>query len=267
MVVRRSQSVGTRNRPRRAARRRRDARESASASSSAAPGASPATAGSTRGRARRRRCARSRSREPRAGGTTPARSRRSSRRAASTGPPVERDPFEVPLAEKIELCLRAEEALAARGVKVDPGFGPGAARAASSFASSDGADVDQELGECGAGIDALARADGLVQIAQLPERPRRLERAGRLGVRRAARARTRGAARRRGGGRAPPRRPVPGRGDDPRPRRGADAAPGARVGRPSDRARPDLRDRGGVRGHELPRARTTSARSATAPSS
>ena len=50
-------------------------------------------------------------------------------------------------------------------------------------------------------------------------------------------------------------RSVPVDGDDRRRRRRADAAPGARVGRPSDRARPRLRDRGGLRRHELPEAR------------
>ena len=49
------------------------------------------------------------SRAPRPAGTA-ARSRRSSRARARTATPVERDPFDVPLAEKIELCLRAEQA-------------------------------------------------------------------------------------------------------------------------------------------------------------
>ena len=42
--------------------------------------------------------------------------------------------------------------------------------------------------------------------------------------------------------------------DDDRDRRRADGAAGARVGRPPDRARPRLRHRGRLRGHELPHA-------------
>ncbi len=97
-----------------------------------------------------------------------------------------------------------------------------------------------------------------------PERTRGLELAGRLGVRRVARARARGATRRRAGGRAAARGPLPVRRDDGRDRRRADAAADARVGRPPDRARPRLRHRGRLRGHELPQDRRISARFATA---
>ena len=48
--------------------------------------------------------------------------------------PVERDPFAVPLAEKVELCLRAEQALAHEDVKVD--LRPRSARSASTRSSS-----------------------------------------------------------------------------------------------------------------------------------
>ena len=66
---------------------------------------------------------------------------------------------------------------------------------------------------------------------------------------------SRGAAARRGGSRAAPRGRVPPGSDDGRDRPGADAAPGPRVGRPSDRARPRLRHRGRICRHELPQAR------------
>ena len=92
--------------------------------------------------------------------------------------------------------------------------------------------------------------DALVSV-----RSRRLVRAGRLGVRREPRARARGAPRRGAGCCAPARRRVPARRDDRRDRRRADGAAGARVGRASDRARPRLRERGVVRGHELPQGR------------
>ena len=123
------------------------------------------------------------------------------------------------------------------------------------FVSSEGAAIEQELVECGGGIDAFAARDGHHTDPQLPERARRLERTGRLGVRRVARARARGSARGRAGGRAPPRRPCPSEVTTVVHRRRADAAPGARVGRAPDGARPRLRDRGGLRRHELPQAR------------
>jgi TldD protein len=81
--------------------------------------------------------------------------------------PVERDPFAVPLSEKIDLCLRAEEAARHPGVKVT-------AASARSFSqrkhlvSSAGTDVEQELVECGAGLDAIAAGDGLFQQRSYP---------------------------------------------------------------------------------------------------
>jgi len=90
--------------------------------------------------------------------------------APSTGEyrtPLERHPLDVPLAEKIELCLGAEEAMARDGIEVTQCF----VRAQSetrAFASSDGADVLQEFCECGGGIDALALADGRVQTRSYP---------------------------------------------------------------------------------------------------
>jgi TldD protein len=81
--------------------------------------------------------------------------------------PVERDPFAVPLSEKIELCLRAEEAARQPGVKVTAA----SARAFSQrkhLVSSAGTDVEQELVECGAGLDAIAAGDGLFQQRSYP---------------------------------------------------------------------------------------------------
>ena len=80
---------------------------------------------------------------------------------------AERDPVDVPLEEKVELCLRAEAALAHPDVKVAQAF-VRAQREHKVLVSSDGADVEQELVECGAGIDALAAADGSYQIRSYP---------------------------------------------------------------------------------------------------
>src|SRR5256885_9944302 len=81
--------------------------------------------------------------------------------------PLERDPFAVPLADKVEHCLRAEAALAHADVKVAQAF-VRAQREHKVLVSSDGADVEQELVECGAGIDALAAANGAYQIRSYP---------------------------------------------------------------------------------------------------
>jgi TldD protein len=82
--------------------------------------------------------------------------------------PAERDPVDVPLEEKIELCLRAEEALARPGLALTSVF-VRAQRERRAFASSEGADVLQELTECGGGLEALALGDdGGVQTRSYP---------------------------------------------------------------------------------------------------
>ncbi|MFN2469666.1 MAG: TldD/PmbA family protein [Gaiellaceae bacterium] len=81
--------------------------------------------------------------------------------------PVERDPFSVGLDDKIALCLGAEEAARVPGVK----FTSASARAfrqRKHLVSSEGADCEQELVECGAGVDALAAGDGLFQQRSYP---------------------------------------------------------------------------------------------------
>jgi TldD protein len=82
--------------------------------------------------------------------------------------PVERDPFVVPLTEKIDLCLRAEDGM--RGgpdVKVTVAM-VRAQREHKVLVSSDGTIVEQELVECGGGIDAYASAEGILQIRSYP---------------------------------------------------------------------------------------------------
>src|SRR5436190_436535 len=88
-------------------------------------------------------------------------------RSGSYRTPMQRDPFEVPLDEKVALCLRAEEALRHADVKV----AEASVRAQSErklFLSSDGIEVEQELVECGGGIHAVAVGDGLVQLRAYP---------------------------------------------------------------------------------------------------
>jgi TldD protein len=81
--------------------------------------------------------------------------------------PVERDPFAVPLEAKIELCLRAEAAMAHADVIVTSAF-VRAQREHKLLLTSDGAEIEQELVETGGGIDALAAHDGVVQQRSFP---------------------------------------------------------------------------------------------------
>ena len=81
--------------------------------------------------------------------------------------PVERDPFEVALSEKVDHCLRAEQALAHEDLKVTQAF-VRAQREHKFLVSSEGVDVEQELVECGGGLDALAVRDGGFQMRSYP---------------------------------------------------------------------------------------------------
>ena len=81
--------------------------------------------------------------------------------------PCERDPFSVSLAEKIELCLRAEEAAQHPGVKVTSASAR-AFRQEKHLVSSEGVDCAHDVVECGAGLDAIASGDGLHQVRSYP---------------------------------------------------------------------------------------------------
>ena len=81
--------------------------------------------------------------------------------------PLERDPFAVSVDEKVDHCLRAEAALAHADVKVRQAY-VRAQREHKVLVSSDGVDVEQELVECGAGIDAFAAGNGGYQIRSYP---------------------------------------------------------------------------------------------------
>jgi TldD protein len=88
-------------------------------------------------------------------------------RSGSYRTPVARDPFSVSLADKVALCFRAEEALRHPGVKVAQAS-VRALQEQKLFLSSDGAEIDQELVECGGGIEAMAVGDGLFQVRSYP---------------------------------------------------------------------------------------------------
>jgi TldD protein len=82
--------------------------------------------------------------------------------------PVERDPFEVPLEEKLGVLLAADAEL-----RTEPGVKLTVARFAAFrtetlFASSEGALCEQRIIECGGGIGAVAVGDGDTQIRSYP---------------------------------------------------------------------------------------------------
>jgi TldD protein len=81
--------------------------------------------------------------------------------------PVELDPFDVSLGDKVGLCLRAEEAMRQPEVKVTQAS-VRALREHKLLVSSEGADVEHEIVETGGGIDAIAAGDGMYQIRSYP---------------------------------------------------------------------------------------------------
>jgi TldD protein len=81
--------------------------------------------------------------------------------------PVERDPFEVSLADKVDQCLRADEGLAGPDILVRQAM-VRAQREHKFLVSSEGCDIEQELIECGAGIDCSAARDGVFQTRSYP---------------------------------------------------------------------------------------------------
>jgi TldD protein len=80
---------------------------------------------------------------------------------------VERDPFAVSLADKVDLCLRADAALDAPDVVVRQAM-VRAQREHKLLLSSEGTEVEQVLTECGAGIDCAAARNGVFQMRSYP---------------------------------------------------------------------------------------------------
>lgn len=77
------------------------------------------------------------------------------------------DPFGVPIADKVALCLRAEAALAHAGVTIRHAS-VRALRERRVLVTSEGVVTDQEVVECGGGIDATATNDELHQLRSYP---------------------------------------------------------------------------------------------------
>ncbi|HEY9288196.1 MAG TPA: TldD/PmbA family protein [Candidatus Dormibacteraeota bacterium] len=82
--------------------------------------------------------------------------------------PIERDPFSVPLSEKVDLLLRADAAMGSvKGVTIREGSME-FIRHKKLFASTEGALTEQELYESGAGIEATATTQDDVQNRSYP---------------------------------------------------------------------------------------------------
>ena len=81
--------------------------------------------------------------------------------------PARVDPFSVSVGDKVALCLRAEEAMRRGGVIVTSAT----LRALSelkTLVTTDGVEAEQDRVECGGGIEAIAAADGVVQVRSHP---------------------------------------------------------------------------------------------------
>jgi TldD protein len=87
--------------------------------------------------------------------------------AAEYRTPLEQDPFSVSIADKVDLCLKAEEEMKHADVIVRSAF-VRAHREHKLFASSLGSVIEQEIVEAGGGIEAIATADGLFQVRSYP---------------------------------------------------------------------------------------------------
>ncbi|HVH65875.1 MAG TPA: TldD/PmbA family protein [Candidatus Acidoferrum sp.] len=82
--------------------------------------------------------------------------------------PLERDPFTVPLSEKVDLLMRADQAMASvKGVSIREGSME-FIRQRKLFASTEGALTEQELFESGAGIEATATSPDDAQNRSYP---------------------------------------------------------------------------------------------------
>jgi TldD protein len=81
--------------------------------------------------------------------------------------PLDRDPFSVSIADKVALCLEAEEQMQHADVTVRSAF-VRAHREHKLFVSSIGSAIEQELVETGGGIEAIATTDGLFQVRSYP---------------------------------------------------------------------------------------------------
>lgn len=86
---------------------------------------------------------------------------------ASYETPHRRDPFAVPLSEKLDVLVRASELMMKPGVRVSQAFFS-AFDTRKWFASTEGAFIEQHIVETGGGIAATAVAENDVQVRSYP---------------------------------------------------------------------------------------------------
>ena len=82
--------------------------------------------------------------------------------------PIEEDPFDVPLEEKLDLLVRATEAGRSEAAIGVASASLTAWRRHQIFRSSEGSRVEQRIVQCGGGIDMTAVGDGEVQTRSYP---------------------------------------------------------------------------------------------------
>jgi TldD protein len=82
--------------------------------------------------------------------------------------PIAIDPFKVPLEEKLKLLLQSVAIIRKnKKVRIAEAF-MGAYKTEKTFASTEGAFIEQEIVECGGGISAMAIEGGDVQVRSYP---------------------------------------------------------------------------------------------------
>jgi len=87
--------------------------------------------------------------------------------AARYETPHERDPFTVPLAEKLALLVGATQAMRGANVRLSQAFFS-AYETRQHFASTEGARIEQRILQCGGGIAATAIGGGDLQVRSYP---------------------------------------------------------------------------------------------------
>lgn len=82
--------------------------------------------------------------------------------------PIEKDPFDVPLPDKIQLLMKISDILHARDKIVSSEVYCGALHIDKRFISTEGADIAQHTVECGAGYEAIAQDGDETQKRTFP---------------------------------------------------------------------------------------------------
>ncbi|MGD8505296.1 MAG: TldD/PmbA family protein [Candidatus Bathyarchaeota archaeon] len=83
--------------------------------------------------------------------------------------PIKKDPFEVPLEEKIDMLVQAANLLAEQSPLIKTSYGYHSAfKEDKFFTSTEGAEIQQQVTWCGGGIMGIAIRNGEVQVRSFP---------------------------------------------------------------------------------------------------